>query len=94
MAAEVKYDKSHHAGATPEARIANRLRNSGGDGADHIAKHGDGPTRAITNLHNAGHVVQPGTAARESDPQRQRHAASATQQTTSYFQGHKGGERE
>ena len=26
---EVRYDKSHHAGGTPEARIASRLRNSG-----------------------------------------------------------------
>jgi hypothetical protein len=29
MACEVKYNTSHHAGATPEARIASRLRNSG-----------------------------------------------------------------
>jgi hypothetical protein len=36
MAQEVRYDKSHPAGATPEARIANRLRNSGGEEADHI----------------------------------------------------------
>ena len=94
MSVETKYDKSHHAGATPEQRIASRLRNSGGDGADHHAVHGTGPTRAHTNVHHSGHVVQPGTAARETGPQEQRHAASATQQTTSYFQGHKGGERE
>jgi DNA-binding transcriptional regulator LsrR (DeoR family) len=27
---EVRYNKSHHAGGTPEARIANRLRNRAG----------------------------------------------------------------
>ena len=40
MAQEVKYNTSHHAGATPEARIANRLRNSGGEEADHIVQKG------------------------------------------------------
>jgi hypothetical protein len=34
MACEVKYNQNHHAGATLEARIANRLRNSGGEEAD------------------------------------------------------------
>jgi hypothetical protein len=58
---EVRYDKSCHAGATPEARIANRLRNSGGDGADHVVQKGTGPTRTITNIHHAGHKIQPGT---------------------------------
>jgi len=52
---EVKYDKSHHAGATPEARIANRLRNSGGENADHVIKKGEGPTRTFTNIHYAPH---------------------------------------
>jgi hypothetical protein len=47
MSGEVKYDTSHHAGATPEARIANRLKNSG-DTAH--ADHGTGPTRAHTNI--------------------------------------------
>jgi hypothetical protein len=54
MAQEVKYNTSHHAGATPEARIANRLRNSGGEEADHHAVHGTGPTRTHTNIHNPG----------------------------------------
>jgi hypothetical protein len=53
---EVKYDKSHPAGATPEARIANRFKNSGAniDTVDHHAVHGSGPTRAHTNVHSAG----------------------------------------
>jgi hypothetical protein len=51
MACEVKYNTSHHAGATPEARIANRLRNSGDLAhADHHAVHGTGPTRTHTNI--------------------------------------------
>jgi hypothetical protein len=51
---EVKYDRSHHAGATPEARIANRLRNSGDTkNADHVIQKGSGPTRAYTNIDNS-----------------------------------------
>jgi hypothetical protein len=51
MACEVKYNTSHHAGATPEARIANRLKNSGDTAnADHHAVHGTGPTRTHTNI--------------------------------------------
>ncbi len=61
MSQEVKYDRSHHAGATPEARIANRLRNSGGEEADHHAVHGTGPTRTHTNIHNPGSARQHGT---------------------------------
>jgi hypothetical protein len=38
--------------ATAEARIANRLRNSGGEEAEHIVQKGSGPTRTITNIHN------------------------------------------
>jgi hypothetical protein len=48
---EVKYDRSHHAGATPEARIASRLRNSGDvENADHVVQKGSGPTRVFTNI--------------------------------------------
>ena len=54
MTQEVKYDRNHHAGATPEARIANRLKNSGGEEADHSVVHGTGPTRAWTNIHHPG----------------------------------------
>jgi hypothetical protein len=58
---EVKYDTTHHSGATPEARIANRLRNSGNaEEADHHAVHGTGPTRAHTNVHEKGNVMQRG----------------------------------
>jgi hypothetical protein len=58
---EVKYDKSHHAGATPEARIANRLRNSGqANEADYVVQKGSGPTRAFTNIHHKGNVMQRG----------------------------------
>lgn len=60
MTQEVKYDRSHHAGATPEARIANRLKNSGGEEADHHAVHGTGPTRTHTNIHNPGSARQHG----------------------------------
>jgi hypothetical protein len=58
--AHEKYNTSHHAGATPEARIANRLRNSGGEEADHHAVHGTGPTRTHTNIHTTGNVLQRG----------------------------------
>lgn len=50
---EVRYNKDHHSGSTPEARIAARLRNSGGDGADHTVQSGSGPTRTFTNIHNS-----------------------------------------
>ena len=54
MACEVKYDTSHHAGATPEARIANRLKNSGdAANSDHHAVHGTGPTRTHSNVDNS-----------------------------------------
>jgi hypothetical protein len=81
---EVKYDKSHHAGGTPEARIANRLRNSGGNDADHIVQKGTSPNRTFTNVWHSGHVVQPGTAPRETGPQEQRHHSSATTQSVGY----------
>ena len=54
MAQEVKYNRNHHAGGTPESRIASRLRNSGGEEADHIVQKGTGPTRTFTNVHNPG----------------------------------------
>jgi hypothetical protein len=56
----VKYDTTHHAGATPEARIAGRLRNSGGEEAHHVVQKGSGPTRAFTNIHETGNVLQRG----------------------------------
>ena len=54
MAQEVKYNTSHHAGATPEARVASRLRNSGDTAnADHVVVKGSGPTRTATNIHHS-----------------------------------------
>jgi hypothetical protein len=79
---EVKYNKSHHAGGTPEARIANRLRNSGEGSKPNVhTQHGTGPQRAHHNIHHSGHYVDPSTAARESGPQEQRHHDSATTQS-------------
>ena len=59
---ETKYNASHHAGADASARIANRLRNSGGEEADHIIKTGNGPQRVFHNIHN------PGSARRHGSP--------------------------
>jgi hypothetical protein len=53
---DVKYDKSHHTGGTPEQRIAARLRNSGSPEADVVVQKGEGPTRNFTNIHTAGNV--------------------------------------
>jgi hypothetical protein len=59
---EVKYDRGHHAGGTPEQRIASRLKNSGDEkNADHHAEHGTGPGRTHTNIFRSGHKIQPGT---------------------------------
>jgi hypothetical protein len=59
---EVKYDRSHPAGATPEARLANRLNNSGdAKNADVVTKHGEGARRTFHNIFNAGHKIQPNT---------------------------------
>jgi len=71
-------------------RVHKRL-NSSGEGAkpNWMTKVGDGPTRAITHGHNAGHYVDLSTKARECGPQEQAHHAEATQQQTkSYFTGH------
>ena len=51
---EVKYRQDHHAGATPEARIAHRLRNSGDTkNADHVVQTGNSPNRVFTNVHHS-----------------------------------------
>jgi hypothetical protein len=51
---ETKYNTSHHAGGTPEARIASRLRNSGDvANSSHSVGHGSGPTRTYTNIHHS-----------------------------------------
>jgi hypothetical protein len=58
--AEIKYNTGHHAGATPEARIRNRPRNSGGEEADVITKTGDSARRTFHNIHHTGNVMQRG----------------------------------
>lgn len=65
---DVRYDKSHHAGSGPVQRIANRLKNSGGDHADHVAEHGTGPTRAITNIHHAANHTKPRDVRKDDKP--------------------------
>jgi hypothetical protein len=82
MAVEVKTSGDHP--ASMEERIAKRLRSSGDPRADYIKQMGSGPTRTFTHGHHSGHVVQPGTAARESDPQEQRHHDPATTQGVGY----------
>jgi hypothetical protein len=77
MAVEVKLS-----GKSMEQRIADRLKSSGDPRAEVVTKHGEGPTRVFHHVHNSGHVVQPGTAAKESGPQEQRHHGSATTQQT------------
>jgi hypothetical protein len=52
---DVRY-KPHHAGNTPEERIHNRLKNSGGDHppSGGSVQVGNSPNRTITNLHPYG----------------------------------------
>ena len=52
--AEIRYN-----GKSVEQRIADRLKNSGGDLADHHTVHGTGPTRVHHNIHNHGQGGQP-----------------------------------
>jgi hypothetical protein len=79
---EIKYNTSHHAGGTPEARIANRLRNSGEGSKPNVhTQHGTGPERVHHNIHHSGHYVDPATAAHETGPQQQRHHDSAATQS-------------
>jgi hypothetical protein len=59
---EVKYNREHHAGATPEARIANRLKTSAepqrGSGAQ--VTTGSGPNRTVTTVHHSANTRQHG----------------------------------
>ena len=59
MAVETKLNPQH---GTMEQRIANRLRNSGGEEADHVVKTGTGPQRVFHNIHNPGGERQHGTS--------------------------------
>jgi hypothetical protein len=58
---ETKYNPDHHAGSTPEARIHNRMRNSGGEEADHTIKTGDGVRRVFHNIHPSGSAKHHGS---------------------------------
>ena len=66
---QVRYDKSHHSGGTPEARVANRLKNSGGENADHVIQKGNGPNRTFTNVHSHGQGAGTGRGPRVGDKQ-------------------------
>jgi hypothetical protein len=57
---ETKYDSTHHAGATPEARIRNRSKNSGGEEGYTVHTGGDAPNRVFHNVHEKGNVMQRG----------------------------------
>jgi hypothetical protein len=59
MAVEVKTSKDHP--SSMEARIHNKLRNSGGEEADTTVQKGTGPTRTFTNIHNPGSARQHGS---------------------------------
>jgi hypothetical protein len=65
MPQEVKYDRSHPAGATPEARISSRLKNSGDPSASTVVQKGSGANRTITNIH--GPASQGGTNKAENN---------------------------
>jgi hypothetical protein len=79
---ETKYDPKHHAGGTPEARIAARLKNSGaGADPDHMTKEGSGARRTFHNLHNAGRPVDPSTAAKPTDGTVASHPESKSQRS-------------
>ena len=55
---EVKTHRDHP--SSMEQRIRDRLKNSGGEEADHSVVHGTGPTRTWTNIHNPGSARQHG----------------------------------
>lgn len=65
---DVRYNKSHHAGATPEARIANRLRNSGdAKNADHVIQTGNSARRTFHNIFNSANHVGVAHAPKDGD---------------------------
>jgi hypothetical protein len=56
---ETKYNTSHHAGGTPQERIANRLKPSAGAGAGDVqTTTGSGPNRVVHTIHNPGSARQ------------------------------------
>jgi hypothetical protein len=64
---EIRYDKSHHAGGTADARISNRLRPSTAPNADHVATKGTGPTRVVHAVHDHGQGAGAGRGPRVGD---------------------------
>ena len=56
---EIKTHRDHP--RSMDERINKRLRNSGGEEADHIVQNGTGPTRVFHNLHNSGSARQHGS---------------------------------
>ena len=52
---------TNRSGHKPGGGIASRLRNSGGEEADHIVQKGSGPTRTFTNIHHPGSARQHGS---------------------------------
>jgi hypothetical protein len=69
---EVKYDKSHHAGGTPEARIAARLKPSSSHAtADHHVMQGSGPTRVHHTVHTYGQQATHGAGPLSHDEERE-----------------------
>jgi hypothetical protein len=73
MAFEVKQAK------TTEAKIADRLKPSGGEGADHHSVHGTGERRTHHYIYNAGHAVDPATAAKPTTGRVARHPDTEVQ---------------
>jgi hypothetical protein len=63
MTVAVRYNKSHHAGPDANARVKPPSQQRCWRKSKHAVQKGDGPTRTHTNIHHAGHYVQPGTAA-------------------------------
>ncbi len=61
----------HHAGKTPEARVASRLKPSTCDTADHTSVHGSGPTRTVTSIHSRGQGGAPRRVNLEGGPSKE-----------------------
>jgi hypothetical protein len=55
---ETKLNPQH---GTMEQRIANRLKNSGGEQCDTTVKTGNSPQRVFHNIHPSGSAKQHGT---------------------------------
>ena len=68
MPQEIKYDRSHPAGGTAEARIASRLKNSGeGAKPNTTVQTGNSPNRVFHNIHIPGKRLAGPTRRRITD---------------------------